>query len=151
MITGGTGSFGNAVLNKVKMPALYLLGSWIANFALVMILNNRTALGIYAIPLSSAIILFVWGGLLYPDVPCRVLKLKWNTFYTAIFKMVFSSVVIFGVTILLHRAVEIQSWFALIAFCCVSGCLGLAINLCMVLNKADRKRVFGAIRRKIGR
>lgn len=139
----------NTVLNKVKVPALYLLGSGIANFALVMILHNCTDLGIYAIPLSSAIILLIWSVVFIPLYPCRVLKLKWNTFYTAINKMVISSAIIFLVTMGLRSAVDIQSWFGLVAFCCVTGCLGVLINLCVTLNKHERKQVLDIIVKKI--
>ena len=141
----------NTVLNRVKVPALYLLGSGIANFVLVMLLHRYTDMGIYAIPLSSAVILLVWSAVFIPIYPCVVLKLKWNTFYTAIYKMVISSIIIFSVTVLLRTIVQINSWFDLIGFCIVTGVIGVVINLIVTLTHIERGQVLDVARKKLKR
>ncbi len=141
----------NTVLNKVKVPALYLIGSGIVNFILVMILTRFTNLGVYAIPLSSAIILLVWSAAFIPLYPAKVLGLKWNTFYKAIYKMIISSVLLFGISALLRRFIAIHSWFGLLAFCALCGCIGLLINLCVILDRKDRKHFLGMLHKKFRR
>lgn len=139
----------NTVLNKVKVPALYLLGSGIINFFLVMLLVKHTSLGIYAVPLSSAIILFVWAAFFIPIYPCRVMKVPWNTFYGTICKMLLSSAILLGVTFALRQLLpQCISWFALIGFCAMMGCLGIIINMFVVMNKADRNRMLRFLKRK---
>lgn len=141
----------NTVLNKVKVPALYMLLSGVANFFLVLILVNTTDLGIYAIPLASTIILLIWSAVFIPIYPCVVLKLKWNTFYTAVYKMLISSAIIFGVTFLLRAAIDVHSWFTLIAFCALAGCIGILINLCVIFNQADRQRFLSSVKKRLKR
>ena len=139
----------NTVLNKVKVPALYLIGSGVVNFFAVMLLTRYTDLGVYAVPLASAVILFVWAAVFIPLYPARVLKLKWNTFYTAIFKMVVSSLVILAVTLLLRRLVSLDSWFRLIGFCAVTGCIGVAVNLLVAFSRTERSQFIRSLLRKI--
>lgn len=141
----------NTVLNKVKVPALYLIGSGAVNFVLVVLLTKFTNLGVYAIPLSSAVILFVWAAFFIPMYPCWVLKIKWSTFYTAIYKMLISSAILLAVTALLRRAVAVNSWMSLIALCALTGCIGVLINLCVVLDRQDRKYFAGIVRQKLKR
>jgi O-antigen/teichoic acid export membrane protein len=141
----------NTVINKVKVPALYLLGSGMVNIVLVLLLTRFTNLGIYAIPISSASILLVWSAVFIPTYPCKVLKLKWNTFYGAIYKMLISSVILFAVASLLRILFPIHSWFTLIGFCAVAGVMGLMINLFLVLNKQDRQQFLHTVRKKLKR
>ncbi len=141
----------NTVINKVKVPALYMVGSGIANFILVLFLVKFTNLGVYAIPVSSASILLVWAGFFIPLYPCKVLKLKWNTFYGGILKMIISSLIILGITCALRYMVEIHTWFGLITFCAVTGSIGLFVNVLIVLNRAERKGFIDMLRRKIKR
>lgn len=141
----------NTVLNKVKVPALYLIGSGVVNFFLVMVLTKFTNLGVYAVPLSSAIILVAWAAFFIPLYPCKVLKIKWNTFYPAIYKMIISSAIIFILVGGLRYLIDIHSWVGLIAFCAIGGCIGLGVNLYVVLNKAERKHYLNAFRKKLKR
>ena len=141
----------NTVLNKVKVPALYMLASGVVNFFLVLLLIRFTDLGIYAVPISSAIILLIWSAFFIPIYPCKVLKLKWNTFYTAIGKMLVSSALIFCISLLLRQMVDIQSWVGLIGFCAFAGCIGLLINLCVILSKTERQYLLAALRKKLGK
>ncbi|MBR2012985.1 MAG: MATE family efflux transporter [Clostridia bacterium] len=139
----------NTVLNKVKVPALYLIGSGIVNFFLVLALTKFTNLGVYAIPLSSAIILFIWAAFFIPLYPCKVLNIKWNTFYPAIYKMLISSALLLGITFSLRRIISVHSWLGLIAFCILCGCIGLLINLMISLSKSDRQQFFNKLLSKI--
>jgi len=141
----------NTVINKVKVPALYLLGSGAVNIVFVLLLTKFTNLGIYAVPVASLGILLVWSAVFIPIYPCIVLKLKWNTFYEAVYKMVISSVIIFAVTLLLRNVVSIHSWVGLISFCAVTGILGVLINLIVVPNQSERNHFVQFIRKKIKR
>ena len=139
----------NTIINKVKIPALYMVGSGIVNFIAVMILVNFTNLGVYAILVSSFTILLVWAGIFIPLYPCMVLKLKWNTFYSAIYKMIVSSVIILGITCAMRYMVDINTWFGLIVFCITTGVMGLVVNILVVLNKTERNRFINMLYRKI--
>lgn len=128
----------NTVINKVKIPALYMVFCGILNFILVYILTTYTSLGVYAIPLASCPILLIWAGFFIPIYPCLELKIKKNTFYPAIIKTLFSALIIFGFTYTLKRIIFIDSWMKLITVCFIAGVFGLICNFCIVFSKKER-------------
>lgn len=131
----------NTVINKVKIPALYMVGSGIVNFILVILLTSFTSLGVYAIPIASVIILIIWAAFFIPIYPCIELKLKWTTFYEAICRMLFSSSIIYAFTFMIRKIFNISSWFSLIGFCVIGASIGFIVNWFIVLNNNDKKNI----------
>lgn len=141
----------NTVINKVRIPALYMVGSGLVNFFLVMILTRLTDLGVYAIPISSVIVLVIWAAIFIPIYPCIELKLKWTTFYGAVVKMVVSSIIIFALTAFARHQVSVSSWGGLITFCAITGIIGVVINFMICLEQNERIQVLNIVIRKIKR
>jgi O-antigen/teichoic acid export membrane protein len=75
IITGVTWPIANlnTVMNKVKIPSLYMVGSGLVDLCLMLFLINFTSLGIYSVPLSGLIVNIVWVGVFVPIYPCKEL------------------------------------------------------------------------------
>lgn len=132
----------NTVINKVRVPALYMILSGVLNFFVVLILTKTTNLGVYCIPLSSIFILLIWAGVFIPIYPCIELKLKWYTFYSAIIKTIISSIIIIVFSVGIKSLIVINSWPKMFLVCFICGLFGLLVNSFVVLDKNDRKGIF---------
>lgn len=131
----------NTVLNKVKMPSLYMIFSGVINFVMVLFLTQKTNLGIYAIPLASCFILLIWAGIFIPIYPCKVLNISKKTFYPAIIKALISSMVIFLFTYIIKIYIIINSWLSLLVICFIAGVFGLLVNFILIFTN-EEKRIF---------
>ena len=54
-----------------------------------------------------------------------------------------------AVTLLLRRLVSLDSWFRLIGFCAVTGCIGVAVNLLVAFSRTERSQFIRSLLRKI--
>ena len=71
----------NTVMNKVKVPALVMLGTGVTNTLWILGAYYFTDLGIWSIPLGQ-LILFVLNRLLFVGpYTASIAKVKWSTFY----------------------------------------------------------------------
>lgn len=137
----------NIVLNKVKIPAIYMIISGILNFILVYFLTSSTDLGVYAVPLSSFLILLCWAAFFIPLYPCFILRIKKTTFYPVVIKTLLSAVLIFLITITVKKIIIIHSWISLLLVCIVSGILGIIINFIIIFNLSEKKYIIRLILR----
>lgn len=139
----------NTVINKVKVPALYMIGSGLVNFIFVLFFTKYTNLGVYSIPASQLLVLLVWAGIFIPVYPCKELGLKYTTFYGAIVKMAISSIILAVLGVSLRMVFIPNTWFKLLLFCAILGVLGVIVNLMVYLNSIERKNLFNQIKQML--
>lgn len=139
----------NTVLNKVKIPSLYMILSGILNFIMVLFLTRKTNLGIYAIPLSSCFILLIWAGVFIPVYPCIVLNISKRTFYPSIIKAIISSIIIFLFTLFIKNYISIYSWLTLFVVCFIGGIFGLFINFIIVFSNKEKKVFLNRLKKQL--
>lgn len=122
----------NTVMNKVKVPALVMLGTGILNAVLIMVTYKFTNLGMYSIPLIQ-LILFVLNRSIFVGVySAKCLDEKWYIFYPALIHNIIGAAVIFAVSYFVNSIFDPSTWVTLFAECAVLGVFGLFTNAIMV-------------------
>ncbi|MGG7200409.1 lipopolysaccharide biosynthesis protein [Clostridium butyricum] len=141
IITGSINTIFNVytVTNKLKMPALVLLGTAIVNVICVLILIKTTNLGIIAIPLVSFVLDTLQNLIFTPIYSAKCLNVKWDTFYKAIFRGSFCAVTMLIICLIFKSIFNIDSWIKLILTGGICSLLALSINIFIVLKKSERQ------------
>jgi O-antigen/teichoic acid export membrane protein len=137
------------VTNKLKIPALVLLITGIINTLLILLFLNITDLGIIIIPLVSLVVGITRNLLFTPVYAARILNLKWNNFYLAIFRGILSCFAIILFAYILKSVYIPNNWmkFLIIAIC--FALIMLPLNIFLVLNKHERKTLYNMIQKKL--
>lgn len=131
----------NTVMNKVKVPALVMLGTGLINIFLVLITYKFFNGNLYSIPLIQ-MILFILNRVLFVGIySAKCLNEKWYLFYPAIFHNLIGAGIIFIISAIVNYIVNPQTWIVLILECIGLGILGLIINMSIVLRKAEMRDV----------
>lgn len=127
----------NIVMNRVKKPSLLMIGNGILNIISMIALLTYSKIGIYAIPLTTMFISFIWFGIFIPTYPCKKLEIKKTTFYPAVIKTLISVPIIIAVGFFVKGFFTINSWISLILVAILCGILGLTINTIIVLRPKE--------------
>ncbi|MGN8888780.1 oligosaccharide flippase family protein [Blautia sp. HCP28S3_G10] len=117
----------NVVMNKLKVPALYTLGSGIVNIFLAYVSYKLFHPGLISLPLISSILQIVWVGIFIPLYVCRNLNVNWKTFYAPIVRAIVCSVGVMMLIINVKQFFILNSWVKFLLFGGVSGVLALCI------------------------
>lgn len=151
IITGSIQTLFNVytVTSKLKMPSIMLLLFGIANTLLVTILLKQTDLGIFAISITSSLLLVLRNMTFTPIYAAKCLNLKWNEFYISIFKGILCCLVMLIVCILFRKIILIDNWIKLISVAIISSIITLYINLYIMYNRDERKEIIGICYKKI--
>lgn len=151
IITGSINTMFNVytVTNKLKIPSIILLISSVVNIVVVIMLVLNTKLGIWAIPLTSAIIGVIRNLTFTPIYAAKCLKVKWNTFYLAIIKGIICAVNIIFICLIVKINFTVDCWVELILVGVFISICGLTINAFVILNRAEKKELMEFIRYKL--
>lgn len=136
IFTGVTWPLSNlfTVMNKVKVPSIYLVVSGVINIILITIFIEIFNLGIISIPLASLVINSIWVGIFVPMYAAYLLEEKYSLFYSSVYRTIVGGVIIFIFTKLLLYIVHVDSWEMLLFVCFISGVFGLIVNISISKN-----------------
>lgn len=124
----------NTVMNRVKVPAIAMVVTGLANIVLIGFFYMFTNIGIYSVPLSQ-LILFVLNRAFFICIySAKSLGEKWTLFYPPIGKAILCASIIFMISKWVNGKIQPDSWIGLIAECVVLGIVGLLINSLIVLT-----------------
>lgn len=139
----------NIALNKIKIPALYMLASGICNILISTVVYYIVEPGVYAIPLISSVIQILWVSIFMPLYATKQLNVKWYTFYPTILRGGFACTI----TVLLVTAIRnsfcLNSWIKLMGTGVILGGIALLMNAIIVLDKNSRKALIHLVAKKI--
>jgi O-antigen/teichoic acid export membrane protein len=140
IITGSINTIFNVftVTNKLKIPAIVLLGTGLLNIISVFTLLNTTNLGIYTIPIVSMVIGILRNIIFTPIYAARCLEIKWHTFYIAIFRGCMSFITVMIVSYVFKLIYLPQNWISLCILAVFTAVVSISINIFFVLNKAEK-------------
>ncbi|WP_343246855.1 lipopolysaccharide biosynthesis protein [Diplocloster hominis] len=124
----------NVVMNKVKVPAIVTMSLGILNIIIVFLVNYLFKPDLISLPFISSSIQIISVGLFIPLYACKNLKLKWYTFYPTVIKSILCSLIIICFLSYFKEFFVIKSWFALIIFAAISGCIALCFISLIVLG-----------------
>lgn len=139
----------NTVTNHLKVPVLVNMVLGILNVGLVFLLLRTTKLGVFAIAIGNAIMLFLKTVLFVPSYAASNLKQRGFVFYPPFIRAVICSIVIILLFMGLKNLFVINSWGDLMAAAGICGALGFLINFIILLNREERKETLAKIKNKI--
>lgn len=135
----------NTVMNKVKVPALVMVGTGILNVLLILFTYYFTDLGVYSIPLGQ-LILFILNRAVFVGIySARCLKEKWYIFYPAILKNLICATLIFVISYFINKTINPQSWLMLFLVCGICAIIGIIINSLIIFKPSGIKRILSKV------
>lgn len=138
----------NVVMNKVKIPAIYTLGSGVANVLIAFLVYEIWSPGLASLPIISSVLQIVWVGVFIPQYACRNLDVRWNTFYPPLLKAIACSVGVMLIIILVKNLFSLNSWLNFILFGGICGILALiAFGLVMIGSKNIKSMIENFLQR----
>lgn len=151
IITGSINTIFNVytVTNKLKIPALVLLGTGIVNTIAVVILIRFTNLGIWSIPIVSFVIGILRNLIFTPTYAAKCLKIPSIKFYIAIFRGVICVGTICIVSYTYKLSIGVHSWLSMFIAGSVCSVISIIINYFIVFSKEERGRFFSIIINRI--
>lgn len=133
-------------LNRVKVYSIILFFVSLINLLVTYILLISTNLGVYAISLSSTILLGITHGIIIPIYAAKLLKSKWNTFLVSEIKcwlfLFFISILFFT---LKRFFPEINGYFTFAWQVIICAIIGYLISFIALLNTRERKIILRKI------
>ena len=135
----------NIALNKIKIPALYMLGSGISNISVSVVVYNIFKPGVYAIPLISSVIQIIWVAIFMPLYAAKQLHIKWYMFYPTILRGGCACAITVALVTLVRNNILLNSWFKLMGTGVVLGGVVLLMNAIIVLDSSSRKALMNLV------
>lgn len=142
----------NVTNNKLKVPALVLIGTGVLSIGLMIILIKTTTLGSFAITAASSICNSLYYLFFIPIYTAKKMNISSWTFYPHIIKSILFIVIILIVGFPLINLVEeyLNNWINLFIICIVLEVVGVILYLPFVCDKHQRRYIFERlIKRKI--
>lgn len=141
MITCPTSMTANVftVTNRLRVPALVLLGLGIGNTAAAIILMKFTPLGIWSVPVAALFVAILHSLLFTPLYAARCLNASPYFAFPAIIKAILCTATMTIVCAIYHFLIPANSWILLFiaGICCMI--ISTFINFYIVFNKEERK------------
>lgn len=125
----------NTVMNKVKVPALVMLGTGVLNIIIVYCTYKFTNWGLYSIPLGQLILFILNRAFFVGAYSAHCLGEKWSLFNAAILKGILLAVVSFILTYIVNLVINPVTWTALVLECICVGLILLPIGGFIMFGK----------------
>lgn len=133
----------NVTNNKLRTPALVLIGTGILNIFITVLLVKFTNWGVYAIAVSSSLVNSFFYLFFLPLYTAKKMESSGWTFYPHILRtFLFTILIVLLGQPLIHllRTVKI-SWISFFASCFVAEVVGVIVYLFIVCSKQDRSKI----------
>lgn len=151
MFTSGTQILYNvfSAVNKVKQNSIAMVLSGVASTIITLYFVKFTNYGIYAVAGVSTFVNLARNMSFTLPVTARYLGFKWYQFFPQVGTTVVSSILLVVIGFFIKPYLPSGSWIALFLSALVIGCVGLAVNIIIMLNKNERAFLFGKIKKKL--
>lgn len=136
--------------NKVKVNSIVMIITGILNTIIVLTLLIKTDLGLLAVTSVSTVLGIIRNLTFTPIYASKCLKVKWNTFYYDILKGIIAISIVIILAKLSTFIFVIDSWISLIFIGFISAIIAIIINIVIVLNSEDRRKLFNYIKNRLG-
>ncbi|RSX50203.1 Na -driven multidrug efflux pump [Bifidobacterium callimiconis] len=131
--------------NKLRVPALVLLGVGVVNLLAVLICLKFTNLGIWTVPMVGMITQLAYYTLFQPMYAARCLDLPWATFYKTIFLSAACTISMVAICLAYKTMIDVHGWIPLIIAGVVCSIITLGINFFIIFNRSERRSVLAKI------
>ena len=139
----------NIAMNKIKIPALYVLGSGLINIITCYLVYRIFNPGVASIPLISSVIQIIWVGVFFPIYASKQMNISIATFYPPILRGICCTIIAVVLSKMISNIIVINSWVKLFGCGILVGAIVLLINLFVMFDKNNRKFVIEFLKSKI--
>lgn len=136
----------NTVMNRVKVPALVMVGSGLMNVLLILFTYHFTDLGVYSIPLGQLILFILNRALFVAIYTAKSMGEKWYIFHPAIIRNLLGASIIYAISYFVNQVFNPTTWISLGMECVVLGCIGLVINCLIVFKPSGMKKALAFVK-----
>lgn len=138
------------ITNKVKQNAFAMIIYGIISVIVTFVALETTNLGIYAIAGVSAAGSILVNCIFTIPFSAKYLELKWNIFFKDVIKSVFLTIILVLFNFAVSSRIICDSWIKLIFIGGICAIIDFVINIYVLLEKQERKRLINMLRRKQG-
>ncbi|MBT1169962.1 oligosaccharide flippase family protein [Bifidobacterium sp. SO4] len=131
--------------NKLRVPALVLLGVGVVNLSFVLILLTFTDLGVWTVPIVGMTTQLLYYVGFQPIYAARCLNLPWHTFYKAIALSSACTITMVAACLLYRSIFEVHGWIQLIIAGAICSVIALTINFFIIFNRSERASVLAKL------
>ena len=134
------------ITNKVKQSSIVMIVYGFSSILITFVCLKATDLGLFAVAGVSLIGSLVVALCYHLPFSAIYIGLPWYSFFPEVFKGVFTMIVqcFFGFLVNLILTLE-KSWLIWFVGAAVAGILGLMANICLILNKEEKKALLGKV------
>jgi len=139
----------NTLTLKKKIPCLVTIGGGLLNVLLMYLLLKYTNLGVYAIVVTTAVIMTVINFVFTPMYAAHSIKLQPFRVYKVLFRHICSvaiMVVAFRCITLIYMP---HGWIELIFEALIMSLLGVIIHGVIMLNKTEKEKILEKLKNKL--
>ena len=137
------------VTNKLKVPSLVLLIAGILYTIVVFVFLKTTNVGIWIIPIASAIQQIGRNFFFTPVYAAKCLYQKWSSFYLAQFKGIIALIVTVAISLMVRAIIIPNNWLLLGTSVCIISAFSLFINSFVILKKSERMHVINIVKQRL--
>lgn len=139
------------ITNKLKIPAIVLFIAGSLNLGIIYIVLKTTNLGIWAIPVVSAIQYSLRHSTFSIIYGAKSICQKWWAFYPVLFRGLLGELIVLAVGFTAKYLYSPDSWIAFIVEVGCVSIIALVANSYFSFNKTERTYLFSVIKSKIKR
>ena len=115
---------------------------------MTVVLIRFTDWDLYAVAGVSSIVIIGKNLLFTVPVASRLLGYRWSTFYPQVGVSLLCSAVVLGIGMLVRSLLSVDTWTWFFVSCGLTGLLSLGANLCIVLNRQERRYLLHFFRKR---
>lgn len=123
---------------KNKIPCIITLIGGAINVIAMYLLIRYTTIGVYAVPLTTTVIMSFINFVTNPLYMTHCLRIHWSSFYSTIFRTIFSCMMMSMLFCMVNRILIINGWVGLVIKGCACVLIGCLIHFNVVFTKKEK-------------
>ena len=138
----------NTLTVKNKIPCFITIIGGLLNVVGMFILIKYTNLGVYAVPITTAVIMFLINFCFNPVYACWCLGIKRTYFYPLIFKHLFATVLMCFVFKVISVLFNPGNWIGLVICAIIMVIIGTVVYFVITFDNEERVAIIKKIKNK---
>lgn len=126
---------------KNKIPCFVTIIGGVFNVIGMFFLIKYTSLGVYAVVITTAVVMNIINLVTNPLYMCRCLKIKWSTFYPTIIRYTIY-IILCVVLMKLLNIISINGWITFSFQVIIDSIAGAILYFIVVMDKKECKKIF---------
>lgn len=140
------------ITNKIKQSSIVMIIYGAVSVLMTYVCLQVTDLGVYAVAGVSLIGSLIVALFYHIPYAAKYIGLPKRTFFPEIGISILSTAILCGVGLIINYFMELNSsWVMWFTGACLTGIIGLFINVMIILNKEERKKLWNRLFSKVGR